>query len=325
MMSLLKGRRAGFTLIELLVVIAIIAILIALLLPAVQQAREAARRSQCKNNMKQFGVAFHNYHDVHKVFPVGIITRPGGAGWSTRCSTMSNGTTLPNNDYRAWGWGTFILPYIDQAPLYNTLKPDGCRMPNAGDNFGGTSPLNDPFPAYRCPSDTGDNINAMHQSYSTTNYVANERICRENSKIRIRDITDGTSNTLLLGERRLKRNPAGQRHGGAIIWGRSNNTNAANMFRVNWPINTATATTSSTNAGTGDSGCTRHGTSSNHEGGAHFLMADGSVRFISENISHNPAAGSTSTCLLMSLSMAGPGFIFQNLYFIEDGEVVGEF
>tara|TARA_R110002095_G_scaffold188226_5_gene165577 strand:- start:18758 stop:19738 length:981 start_codon:yes stop_codon:yes gene_type:complete len=322
---LFKDRRKGFTLIELLVVIAIIAILIALLLPAVQQAREAARRSQCKNNLKQFGLAFHNYHETYITFPPGIISRPGGSGWSDRCANMSNGVALPDNNYRAWGWGTFILPFLDQAPLYNTLNPDGCRMPNAGDSYGSTTPLNDPYPSYRCPSDTGKAINAMHQSYSTSNYVVNERISNGNTKIRIRDITDGTSNTLLLAERRLKRDPAGKRYGGAIIWGRSNNTDAANKFRVNWPINTPTATTSSSNAGSGDSGCTRHGVSSNHEGGAHFLMADGAVRFISENISHNPAAGSTTTCLGMNLNMAGPGFIYQNLYFIDDEYVVGEF
>ncbi|MFH1304764.1 MAG: DUF1559 domain-containing protein [Planctomycetota bacterium] len=324
MKSLLKDRRKGFTLIELLVVIAIIAILIALLLPAVQQAREAARRSQCKNNLKQFGVAFHNYHDIHKAFPPGVINRPS-AGWASQCVNMSNGVALPNDNYRAWGWGTFILPLIDQAPLYNILKPDGCRMPDAGDSFGSNTPLNDPFPVFRCPSDTGPDINAMHQSYSTTNYVVNEQFGSGNSRVRIRDITDGTSNTLLLGERRLKRDPAGKRHGGAIIWGRSNNTDAANKFRVNWPINTPTATTSNSNAGSGDSGCTRHGTSSSHAGGAHFLMADGAVRFISENIGHNPAAGSTSTCLGMSLSMAGPGFVIQNLYFIDDDNTVGEF
>jgi prepilin-type N-terminal cleavage/methylation domain-containing protein len=91
-------RRRGFTLIELLVVIAIIAVLIALLLPAVQQAREAARRSQCKNNMKQLGLAMHNYHDTLTVFPMGVLT-----------------DDRPN-------WRVFLLPYLDQAPLYNTLQ-----------------------------------------------------------------------------------------------------------------------------------------------------------------------------------------------------------
>lgn len=100
-------RRRAFTLIELLVVIAIIAILIALLLPAVQQAREAARRSSCKNNFKQIGLALHNYHDTMRIFPPGYCRA---------------GTTTDNNFI---GWGTFILPYIDQANLYNQIQSKG--------------------------------------------------------------------------------------------------------------------------------------------------------------------------------------------------------
>jgi prepilin-type N-terminal cleavage/methylation domain-containing protein len=103
-----RRQRSGFTLIELLVVIAIIAILIALLLPAVQQAREAARRRQCKNNLKQIGLALHNYHDSLLVFPFG-----GSVG-----ADIVNLSTTGNNGF---GWRVFILPYIDQAPLYNQL------------------------------------------------------------------------------------------------------------------------------------------------------------------------------------------------------------
>jgi prepilin-type N-terminal cleavage/methylation domain-containing protein/prepilin-type processing-associated H-X9-DG protein len=319
-----QSLKPGFTLIELLVVIAIIAILIALLLPAVQQAREAARRTECKNKLKQLGLAMHNYHDVHKTFPPGVIGRPGGAGWSTRCSFKSNGAAIGNNDYRAWGWGVFVMPFLDQAPLYNILQPDGCKMPDATATFNGTMPLNQPVPAFRCPSDTGGDINALQQNYTTSNYVVNEQICTTNSKVKIRDITDGTSNTLLMAERRMKRDPAGNRWAGGVVWGRSNNSDAGNKFRVNWPINEKNILTANNGLG-GDAGCTRHGMSSNHEGGAQFLMCDGAVRFISENIAHNPAAGSTSTCLGMNANMAGPAFVMQNLYFREDGNVVGEF
>src|SRR5215813_2046814 len=110
-------RRSGFTLIELLVVIAIIAVLIGLLLPAVQQAREAARRSQCKNNLKQMGLAMHNYHDVYQCFPPGYLGYPAGNGGS--CATINNTTQRG----QGWGWGAFLLPYLDQGNLYNLLSP----------------------------------------------------------------------------------------------------------------------------------------------------------------------------------------------------------
>ncbi len=112
-------KRTGFTLIELLVVIAIIAILIALLLPAVQQAREAARRSQCKNNLKQIGLAMHNYHEIYQTFPPGIVSVTNAAG-----PCVSNG----NN---TWGWGTYLLPQMDQAPMFQQLAPNGCQLPAA--------------------------------------------------------------------------------------------------------------------------------------------------------------------------------------------------
>lgn len=320
----MSKRSRGFTLIELLVVIAIIAVLIALLLPAVQQAREAARRSSCQNNLKQFGLALHNYHDVFKVFPPGIISRPS-AGWNARCSVMSNGTAVPNNDYRSWGWGTFILPYIDQAPLYSLLNPDGCRMPNETSLFSnGTALLQQSLSVFRCPSDAGGDINSFHQNYSTSNYVINEMLANVDTRVGLKDILDGTSNTMLLAERRLKPDPAGNRYSGAIIWGRSNVTDAAWKFRVNWPINWPSPVTSNTNATSGDSGCARHAVSSAHVGGVQVLMADGSVHFISENIAHNPLAGDPTTCLAMNANMAGPGFVFQNLYFPSDNNPVGD-
>ena len=136
-----KSRYRGFTLIELLVVIAIIAILIALLLPAVQQAREAARRSQCKNNLKQLGLSMHNYHDTGRIFPPGFIRRGGGGlpgNWNQICTTLADNSAV-SNTARGWAWGSMILPYIDQAPLYNTIKPDGCRPPNSGANYGGAN------------------------------------------------------------------------------------------------------------------------------------------------------------------------------------------
>ncbi len=108
-------RHSGFTLIELLVVIAVIAILMGLLLPAVQQAREAARRTQCKNNLKQLGLALHNYHDIHQLFPPAYVGNPYLPG-------TDNGVTFPDdngNGASGLAWGTLLLPALDQAPLYN--------------------------------------------------------------------------------------------------------------------------------------------------------------------------------------------------------------
>ncbi len=122
----------GFTLIELLVVIAIIAILISLLLPAVQQAREAARRTQCKNNLKQIGLALHNYHDVSLGFPPGAL--------------------FGDDSY---GWGTFILPYLDQANLYNTLNPGPAAMPSLARALHASSLVFDEAHASRAGRTTG--------------------------------------------------------------------------------------------------------------------------------------------------------------------------
>ena len=135
-------KHRGFTLIELLVVIAIIAILIALLLPAVQQAREAARRTQCKNNLKQIGLALHNYHDVNRAFPPGWVPQLSSTG------------AVSNTRRSSWAWSVFILPYIDQAPLFNQLTQTPVPVyPNfpvlPGDD------LDRNLAAFTCPSDAG--------------------------------------------------------------------------------------------------------------------------------------------------------------------------
>lgn len=311
--SSVPRRIRGFTLIELLVVIAIIAVLVALLLPAVQQAREAARRSQCRNNLKQFGIALHNYHDTHQTFPMAVANYTCAAGTP---NYLAN---------RLWGWGTYVLPFMENSALYDQLNPNGCSNPMPGNGFtiNGERLLQTPLPAFVCPSDTGDDINVFLGSFSKSNYVLSEDIGSTNTRVRMRDITDGQSNVLLVGERALKRDPAGQRQTGAIIWGRNDNTDASNKFRANWPINSPNPTTSNT-AISNDNGCFRHNTSSQHTGGAHFVMCDGAVKFISETIGHNPAAGSTTTCLGMATSMAGPGFVHQNLFFKSDGNELND-
>ncbi|HET6422562.1 MAG TPA: DUF1559 domain-containing protein [Planctomycetaceae bacterium] len=221
MSAMRSRRRAGFTLIELLVVIAIIAILIALLLPAVQQAREAARRTQCKNNLKQMGLALHNYHDVHQLFPY-------GKGGTTGSDDMSNRNEA--------GCNVLLLPYIEQSALFNQIAAGGnfltTSFPTApGEVYPpfGPSPTccgrNDRYPPYRihpvafkCPSSAlrpvagiggtnyafsmGDNtFDAPNGTNPPTWQTGVPRgIFSHQSSTRIADITDGTSNTALMAE-----------------------------------------------------------------------------------------------------------------------------
>jgi prepilin-type N-terminal cleavage/methylation domain-containing protein/prepilin-type processing-associated H-X9-DG protein len=309
-----SGSHRGFTLIELLVVIAIIAVLIALLLPAVQQAREAARRSQCKNNLKQIGLAMQNYHDAAKGFPSGLINFIG----NPPCPAATTN--------RLWGGLTPLLPYIDLAPVYKELNPTNhCNMPAPGTLFNGKALLQTPMPAFQCPSDSGSGTNPYHEGYSKSSYNVSEQVAFNNSFVRLQDIKDGSSNTLMHAERRFELDPVGKRYSSGIVWGRSNVTDAGSKFRVNWPINFPSPVTSTTNAASGDAGCVRHGVSSPHTGGAHVLMCDGTVRFLNQSIGHNSAAGSTTTCLGMVTSMAGPGFVFQNLFFATDRIPVADF
>jgi prepilin-type N-terminal cleavage/methylation domain-containing protein len=209
-----RGAR-GFTLIELLVVIAIIAILIALLLPAVQQAREAARRTQCKNNFKQLGLALHNYHDVFGVFP----PRKGGTA-GTGGATADVGHTGNSGRLSAFA---MLLPYYDQAPLYNQIQSGGGTVasgtvaPGGPRAWLGWSVWDVPIPMLLCPSDV-----KPRDSRKRTNYMLcvgdqvgwhlntqNPRgVFGNRTSYRTSDIPDGTSNTILISER--LRNPTGE-------------------------------------------------------------------------------------------------------------------
>jgi len=214
MFTLIPRKRSGFTLIELLVVIAIIAVLIALLLPAVQQAREAARRSQCLNNLKQLGLALHNYHDVHALFPPGWIGVQAGA-------TNTEGPS-------GFSWGSHLLPYLDQGNVYSKIDFNVSCTDLANDAIRKTN-LN----IFRCPSDVSNDTWEIVEELNptntlatlpTANYVGNfgtegyEDICVggdfpgaqcrgdglffHNGNLKIIDILDGATNTVMLGEHR---------------------------------------------------------------------------------------------------------------------------
>lgn len=324
-MSVRQLKRRGFTLIELLVVIAIIAILVALLLPAVQQAREAARRSQCKNNLKQLGIAFHNYHDVHGILPPGFIRRNSGGlpnNWNLICTTKSDGTAI-DNSARGWAWGTFLLPMLDQAGLYELLNPQGCRPANSGSTSGpyagGEPPLRTSLPAFLCPTSPNDGrtFHARFNGYAVSNYVLNNQISESHArKTRFRDITDGTSNTILVGERHYyKRTSPGSpdRSCGGVIYSVGTDSTASVVGKANWPINTPKVGDNNCGGG-GDANQTRYAFGSRHTGGCHFVMCDGTVRFISENVEDNGISHNDTG-----------NFVYQNLMRKDDENTIGEF
>uniref|UniRef100_A0A7C4QNQ0 DUF1559 domain-containing protein n=1 Tax=Schlesneria paludicola TaxID=360056 RepID=A0A7C4QNQ0_9PLAN len=336
-MSRQRTSRPAFTLIELLVVIAIIAILIALLLPAVQQAREAARRTQCRNNLKQIGLALHNYESSFGRLPMGII--------SDQCGSLNWGGDSRYDD-DGFSWTTSILPYMDQAPKYQQLAnspwfgmfgatekywvsrgspPSGAPIPGC----------TDPLPAFTCPSSTlpqivpetftvpgntavGTTTPRWSIGYATSSYKGCggsqqgdsfgmlHKNCEYPGGLAFRDVTDGLSNTLMVAE-------------STIITTGNNPTVSGNTAVQDWPTLYVAAgddemvrvngrTTAPINAATNFNNWARaindDSAASYHVGGAFFTFGDGSVRFLSENISM---------------------VIYDRLHDRRDGEILGDF
>ena len=294
-----RSKKSGFTLVELLVVIAIIGILVALLLPAVQAAREAARRMQCTNNMRQLALAAHNHHDSFGEFPPGYQVAPG--------------TNIGDNGDGAWGWASFLLPYMEQQNVYDILKPGERSLGATLGKTGSGTP--DPvtiaaartlIDGFRCPSDTAPEYNNSRKFFwdrnsypdrmpATSNYMgvlgmgylnvgsANQEPNRhgcfiQNRRLNFSDITDGTSSTFFFGERAWAHE--------AGYWVGPQRTNIEDQWaggkvvgRVTWRLNSP--------PGRGPA----MGFSSMHPGGANFSFADGSVHFISETINYSNGTG----------------------------------
>ncbi|WP_406697239.1 DUF1559 domain-containing protein [Singulisphaera sp. Ch08] len=293
MRTALAGRRSlGFTLIELLVVIAIIAVLIGLLLPAVQAAREAARRMQCSNNLRQMGLAMHSYHATHEVFPPGYIT-------GTQTSQPNSPETGPG-----WGWGAMLLNNLEQTAAYNAAN---FRLPITVPASLTIRTIS--LSVFLCPSSTGGSGpvvlkdaagTTLVTDLSPSQYVAsagqleveefpaqNNGLFYRNSRNGVRDITDGTSTTLMAGER--SRNTADATWVGVI-------PNSQVCTNPKWAVKSCETANVMVLGHTGPSpdqgwvdvpnykGAGADDFWSLHPGGCNFLFADGSVRFIKESV-----------------------------------------
>lgn len=291
----MAGKSDGLTLIELLVVIAIIAVLIALLLPAVQQAREAARRAQCQNNMRQIGLAMHNYHSVHQVLP------PGYAGTNL-------GTDPDREDLgRGWGWASFLLPYLEQNSTSDLINFDL----NIEVDANATARVRR-MSVFLCPSDPHSNVvfNVYAEDQTTiitkvggANYVGmfgtgevgdaldvGNGLFFRNSRIAFKDITDGTSKTIASGER--SHNISHATWTGRVSGAWLGATPPSEGGELKTPFDPEPFCISILGpVGTEDGARTPNDPIAHnedywsmHSGGVHMLMADGSVLFIKSQI-----------------------------------------
>ena len=311
-MTLSRARHRAFTLVELLVVIAIIGVLVGLLLPAVQSARESARRSSCSNNLKQLSLAIHNYADANKQLP---------PGWTHETNT---GLTTTEDNYVANpSWGFFILAFTEETVLANTIG-GGSTSATFADRIesntnGARTAINKAqLPTHRCPSDPdsrrmsdnrylrGTSTTAKCDSAVRSNYVGNNgfqsvQTMRDASfkgalgngaeSVRVqrqfKDFTDGTSNTVLLGERSLTlnngnslmdcmgANPLGTSGIRTTSWAWTLQRSADVLFCGWGGINGQTADQCKT------------GLASQHQGGCNIAMVDGSTRFQSDDVDQN--------------------------------------
>jgi len=262
----------AFTLVELLVVIAIIGILVALLLPAIQAARDAARRMQCSNHLRQLGLALQNYHDTLGRFPPGFMA-------VNKSGTVSGG----------WAWGVFLMPFIEQSPLQAELSPTKYTLAEVITDPALLPMLQMRLSVFSCPSSPMQPLREFQgggQLVATANYTCcrgyfdysgtthltkpNNGVLFAQSGLQMQDVVDGTSNTLALGERTVlaahqadpSKWPSWCGPGGLGI---GSTVSSSVAERLNHPTN-------------------MHSFSSHHAGGAQFCFVDGSVHFIADSI-----------------------------------------
>jgi prepilin-type N-terminal cleavage/methylation domain-containing protein len=300
----LSPRRA-FTLVELLVVIAIIGVLVALLLPAVQAAREAARRMSCSSNLRQLGLAMHNYHDTHKTLP-----------YTTSAWGPDGRVNSPGN--RGWSWNSFILPYIEQQATYAQIDFNDFVPVNNNRNL-----LKNPIPVGTCPSDgklkrvrpygmqgqpfyvelvasssyvtSGGPFNTGDPGLrgappSVSHEAARGMFYYEAVTVRFPQVSDGLSNTIMMGEITLRDANTPQQAGSGRDWNgiwygswfAANSTPHGSNI-LSFQRTAERAMNVPRNAGDQPQ---RQGFHSLHPGGGQFVLGDGSVRFVSETTEH---------------------------------------
>lgn len=260
-MTARRARATGFTLIELLVAMAIIGVLVALLMPAVQSARASARRIMCQNQLRQLGLALHMYHDSHACFPPGSYVM---------------GPSLPIQS--GWGWGAMILPSVEQGALYQQINfSQGTAV---GGNLAviGTS-----IPFWRCASDFGlERIQAVpldHPPFelASGNYCGSEGILGNMSHVRIAEIIDGTSQTLMLGERLVQ---PGVNGGLPFTSAWCGQVAFQDGYEYRSVPHLQPSRFHPINGSDTDPLCF----GSRHPGGANFVLGDGSTRFLNDSI-----------------------------------------
>lgn len=251
---MLRPSRRGFTLIELLAVLAVLGILMSLLLPAVQQVREAARRTECQSRLHQMVVALHDYESSHQVLPPGSLVM---------------GSAMPLQT--GWGWGAMVLPFVEQRPLYDRLDF------NVGTGQGNNALLlSTPLAVWQCPSDPGPETIVPELDPSLRiahgNFCGVEGVLYGMSHTRFADIPDGLSSTLFVGERQFLQAEA---DGITYTSGWCGRVVTFDYLPNNVPHLPVHPNVSINE---------ENGFSSQHPGGAHFALGDSRIRFISENV-----------------------------------------